>query len=217
MLKRIREHKCRSYGHDNYYFHNAIQKYGIENFEWSVLYESDDNSVLCEFEQYFIKTNNSKLPYGYNMTDGGEGTVGYKATDEARAKRSALLTGTRRPPMSEATKLKISLSHKGKKNSPEHCEHMRIARLGKSLSDETKYKIGLSGKGRRHTEDAKAKMRRAAIGRVITDEQKEKLRAANLGKTQSMETIIKRTTAIAKTRQEKLNKSHMKVAEVLSE
>lgn len=51
---------------DNYAFHNALQKYGINNFIWEVL-EECDNDLLNEREVYWIDyydTYNS----GYNCT-----------------------------------------------------------------------------------------------------------------------------------------------------
>jgi len=64
-------------------FHKAIRKYGWNNFEWSILYQSlDGDHCLNVMEKYFIAQNNShyklKSSNGYNMTFGGEGTQGYK-------------------------------------------------------------------------------------------------------------------------------------------
>lgn len=70
------------------YFHDAIKKYGLENFDYEVL-EQIEESKLSEREIYWIKyfdTYNN----GYNLTEGGEGTRGfsYKLTDEQKKKIS---------------------------------------------------------------------------------------------------------------------------------
>ncbi len=57
-------------------FHQAIRKYGWNNFEWEILYQSKDrNHTLKIMEPYFIQEYNS-YKCGYNRTKGGEGTFG---------------------------------------------------------------------------------------------------------------------------------------------
>lgn len=47
--KRKRQHKWNSLnGNSQTYFHKAIRKYGFDNFEWSILFESDDEHLLLE-------------------------------------------------------------------------------------------------------------------------------------------------------------------------
>ena len=58
------------------YFDRALQKYGIENFNVEIIDEVDTKKELDQLEQYYIQFFNSKVPNGYNMTDGGEGQVG---------------------------------------------------------------------------------------------------------------------------------------------
>lgn len=52
--------------------HRAFRKYGFENFEYSILAETDDIGALNLLEIYFIKQFNSKLPNGYNIEEGGK-------------------------------------------------------------------------------------------------------------------------------------------------
>lgn len=58
---------------DNLYFHRAIKKYGIDNFEWKILCECSSKYELDEKEKYYIKELNTIRPYGYNLTYGGGG------------------------------------------------------------------------------------------------------------------------------------------------
>lgn len=52
---------------------DAIKKYGIDNFEFSVLIICfDDDRFKYEIE--YIKKYNSVVPNGYNITNGGEGS-----------------------------------------------------------------------------------------------------------------------------------------------
>lgn len=52
-------------------FHRAIRKYGYENFEYSILAESDSIDILNELEIYFIQKYNTQIPNGYNIESGG--------------------------------------------------------------------------------------------------------------------------------------------------
>lgn len=77
-----------------------------------------------------------------NLTDGGEGAAGYKASPEARAKMSAARKGK---PKSEECKAKIRAAKLGKPR-PDVAERNRRAPtwLGKKHSDETRAKIAAS-------------------------------------------------------------------------
>ena len=57
----------------NHTIHQAIRKYGIENFAFEVLEECAE-ALLNEREIYWIAKLNSKQN-GYNMTDGGDSTT----------------------------------------------------------------------------------------------------------------------------------------------
>lgn len=73
--QRLKKHK-QNYKNENRKFYDAIKKYGWNNFEWNILYQSYDGiHCLKEMESYFIKEYNS-FHNGYNMTLGGEGTFG---------------------------------------------------------------------------------------------------------------------------------------------
>lgn len=64
--------------------------YGVDNFSFEIIEECADNQ-LNERESYWIQQYNCIAPNGYNMTSGGEGTVGYSRSQstEERLKRQA--------------------------------------------------------------------------------------------------------------------------------
>ena len=66
----------------NNYFHNAIRKYGKENFLWEPIYQSLDKiHTLQDMEPYFIKEYNTyNSNQGYNLTMGGVGCSGWQYT-----------------------------------------------------------------------------------------------------------------------------------------
>jgi len=51
---RKREHKKHAKNGSDNVFHRALRKHGKENFEWEVLFESNDNDILCKVEIDFI-------------------------------------------------------------------------------------------------------------------------------------------------------------------
>lgn len=68
------------------HFWNAIQKYGWSNFKHEVLLQNETFEYACRAERCLIKHYKAKdRRYGYNSTDGGEGTRGFVHTDEAKA------------------------------------------------------------------------------------------------------------------------------------
>ena len=158
---RLREHRRNiSKGHS--VIEVAIQKYGWENFTVKVL-EVCPIEMLNEREMYWIKKLNSKVPNGYNMTDGGDGLVG--CTQETRDKMSANhadVKGEKNPRYGKShsaeTKAKISANHadiKGEKNP----------HYGKHHSEETKAKLSADKSGpnhpmygKHHSEETIAKM-----------------------------------------------------------
>ncbi len=69
-------------------FKNAIKKYGWDNFQHEVIFRSLSEEDAKYLERLFIKCFDTKIPNGYNMTDGGDGTVGLSPSEEVRTKMS---------------------------------------------------------------------------------------------------------------------------------
>ena len=51
--------------------YNAIKKYGMENIQIELLYESNNFNIINKKEKFFIKKFNSLSPKGYNIQKGG--------------------------------------------------------------------------------------------------------------------------------------------------
>lgn len=143
----------------NSVLHKAIRKYGTDSFTIELI-EECANNIISEREIYWIRMLNSQIPFGYNMTSGGEGVPGYKHTDE--------------------TKVRLSQLNSGRKRSPEVVEIIRRTHLGKVVSEETRNKLSEGRKGRFTKED------NGFYGKHHTQETKEKLSAMRLGKTSSV-------------------------------
>jgi len=101
----------------------AIRKYGWDNIVWEVIYQSKDaEHCLSVMEPYFIKEYNS-YENGYNMTIGGDGSIGYKHTSEMKKYLSEIRMGISHK-HTEETKLKMSASRKGIRRTEEVISNM---------------------------------------------------------------------------------------------
>jgi group I intron endonuclease len=117
------------------YIWNAIQKYGLENFEKHALLHCK-NEEGNHYEKLMIKRKKTKYPDGYNLTDGGDGGVG----------------------MLDITKRKIGDSTKGKKHTISWSEKIRIGRIGKKHTKYTKKILMKLRLGKIATKETKEKM-----------------------------------------------------------
>lgn len=55
----------------------AMRQYGIENFTIEVLEECNSQEITNEREKFWIRELNSKVPSGYNRSDGGTSARGW--------------------------------------------------------------------------------------------------------------------------------------------
>jgi len=78
----------------NYVIYKAMRKYGWDSFKFEILDSAENEKELNEKEIHWIKELNSKIPNGYNMTDGGEGRLGTHHTEETREKISKSKLGS---------------------------------------------------------------------------------------------------------------------------
>jgi group I intron endonuclease len=68
--------------------HNAIAKYGKE-VEWKIIDKANNWDDLCKLEIKYINIFKSHIDEkGYNLTTGGDGTVGYKHSKESNKENS---------------------------------------------------------------------------------------------------------------------------------
>ena len=147
----------------------AEQKYGIENFTKEYLAFCDTEEKLNWFEKFYIKKYKAR-EVGYNLTDGGDGSLGRKHTEE--------------------TKQKMRDNHadfKGEKHPMygRHLSEEHKAKLKQSLTEETKQKMRESALKRPpFSEESKQKMREAALKREkrppFSEESKQKMRESAL-------------------------------------
>jgi hypothetical protein len=154
LSERISEHVCHALlKKDNTYFHNAIRKYGKENFEWKIIVECSSLEKLNTVEIEMIKKHDT-FESGYNLNLGGGSNIGFKHTEEAKKRISESRMGEKNPnygkygeknhnfgkTRSKESKKKMSEAHMGEKNH----------NYGKHPTEETKRKISESHMGEKN-------------------------------------------------------------------
>lgn len=170
LQKRKMTHEASARAGSNQYFHKALRKYGSDAFEWRVLMVEDNSEDLYVSEQICIRLMKTRGLFGYNLTDGGPGNLGYK--------------------VSEVSKQKMRESKRRFLDSPAGKERVRrhvVFMTGRVQSDEEKEKRVQSRKGYRHSLETRAKMSWSALGRLgggmkgkhHSQEAKDKISRAN--------------------------------------
>ena len=194
----IKESKGPVYKKNNNCFHNALCKYGSENFAWEIIDFADTQEALDAKEVFWIKEFCSlSKENGYNLKRGGNSGQIY--TEEARKHMSDGRKGkgignvpwNKGKKHSESVRLKISFSLMG--NS------FRKGKLGKNnkpriIKEKVPYVFTIEH--RRKISEAQ-KGNKYCLGHKLSDECKRKLSEARkgnhnrLGSKQSSETKLK--------------------------
>lgn len=129
----------------NSIFGKAILKYGWNNFKHRIILSEVSKAEACYTERYLIKWY--KLHnISYNITDGGEGTLGRKCSEE--------------------TKIKLRLNSHGFPKSA--IISVQNSQKVKDTARENIKKAHVSWKGSHHTESTKDKIRKKAVGRDMS-------------------------------------------------
>ena len=166
---RKRDHR---YAKKDTHFHNAIRKYGWQMFDWGILKDGLTKPLADFWEKHYIKEFNC-VDNGYNMTEGGEGSIGLVHTEKTRKKMSRTRKGV---PKTDEHKQNISKALMGE-NHPS---------WGKSPSDETRDKMSKSQTGRKggmlgksHSKATKQRLSDVNKGKTLTDEHRKKISDAH--------------------------------------
>lgn len=135
----------RGYTH-NPYFSNAIKKYGWNNIRHDILCVVHSENMAHLFEKHYIeKYGTFDGKRGYNLTLGGEGTLGHYVSDECKRKISEANTGnTWSEERKKACSKRLSGSGNpmyGRHHSDEMREKMSLERKGKPLKPEQREKV----------------------------------------------------------------------------
>lgn len=161
------------YGYNNTYFANAINKYGWDAFDHVILLSNlTKKEAQLEEIRLIALYNTTDRNNGFNITKGGEGTNGYKATEEIKEKLRKSHLGKKQSKETIAKRTaaiaKYYKKHPRPAVSMEHIMQMVEAHKNKGyssgfhISEETKDKIRQANIGKKASEETKRKMREHA-------------------------------------------------------
>lgn len=136
--KRFKEHKRKlnSNKHHNQHLQFSWNKYGENNFEFVEILSDINKNDMNNYEILFIKLfNTTNDVYGYNLTNGGDGVLGFHHSEE--------LKNNRRVPREEFQGENHPFyNHKHDVETKKIIsEKAKINNKGRKLSDYTKKKI----------------------------------------------------------------------------
>lgn len=146
---------CYNYKYNNKYkniiLYSSMRKHGPENFEIDLLCRASSWERAKILERYYIRFYRSFIGYaksqGYNMTQGGDGTAGYKFTEYQLKKRSE-------KKLTNEHKRKIKENNArywlGKNHSEETKEKIRQKRKNQVINDETRKKHSMRWVGKKN-------------------------------------------------------------------
>lgn len=136
----------------NNYWKNIVK---FTDYTVEILIEDIDWLTACEKEIEFIKLygrKDLKLGTLVNMTDGGEGAIGYIFSDIVKKKHSERMSGENH-------------HFYGKKFTKEHCKKISDSSKGKGLGENNIFY------GKKHTLESKLKISNTHKGKKISDYQ----------------------------------------------
>lgn len=169
----------------NRLLYRAVRKYGPDSFKIAPLVVVSSKWEMDRYEIGMIAVWDLCNPEkGYNLAAGGQGTLGYKFSDEQLKRLSDSHKGIKQ---SDETKIKRSQSLIGQRRSEETKQRMskaqmgNKARLGDSKSEEERQKLSQSLKGNKNAlgairspEYCKEKSE-SQKGRIISEEHRKKI------------------------------------------
>ena len=176
--------------HHSVLLQRACNKHGEGNFVFELLELVGNKNNLIAREQYWIDL----LKPEYNICPKAGNSLGRKCSPEQIYNMSLRMRGTKNclgRKLSDETKAKISLAHKGKKTSKETGIKISLATKGGKRSVETRNKMSLAK--RNMSQETKAKMslanmgKKRWLGKTHSDETKAKMSLWQKGRKLSPE------------------------------
>lgn len=123
--------------------HNAIHKYGPSNFKIELILFAHTQQIADYWETFFIQKFDT-IQNGYNITEGGSGSRGYKHTQEHKNYISKIMLGANNPMFGKpGSMLGRNMPESAKKALAEQ-------KSGTNISDITKKKISDKISGENH-------------------------------------------------------------------
>jgi group I intron endonuclease len=188
IRKRINYHiqNLKGNRHENPYLQNAWNKYGYDNFSFSVLEYCEFNECKVKENYYCLLHDTHNPEKGFNLRPTGN-NLKNKFTEEHKQKISQSLKNSEKFKNRDSGK-----GMRGKFHSEESRKKISDSNKGKTHSKETKLKLSLINKGKfRNKESVKKQIdsRRKNNKPWHTEETKKNMSIASKGKKKSKEHV----------------------------
>lgn len=202
MNRRFQKHCSDARKGEGWLLHKAMRKYGTDMFSVDMLATAETRTEAAELEKWYIVEFDTRAPTGYNLTDGGDGALGYRHTQEFKTAMSKRQTGQKLPPEqiegmrqrmlgwvpSEATRKLMAANQIGRIHGSDTIEKMSASAKRRWATNPTYFSL-------EHNE----RLRTLAVGRVPTQAHRHAISKALRGKKRSVETVERmRASAIAR-------------------
>lgn len=113
--------------------HWAMMKYGLDNFDFSVIQTFRSEEECLGAEKYWIKYFSSfNRNFGYNLTIGGSGSSGFKLSQAAKNKISQANKGLKRTDLFKVTRSNNMLGPKNHFYGKIHSENTKLKYSGEN-------------------------------------------------------------------------------------
>lgn len=197
-------------------FLRALNKYGLENFDWVVICEVGGADELNDLERFYILKLDTRIPNGYNITEGGDGgdtLFNHPRKQQIIEKRRESIQNFVNSLSEEERKQKYTAHSSPLRNKTweEFFGEEKATEMKKNLSEKcTGYrhtpeaieKISQTGQGRIVSEETKEKIRRTETGKVVLEETKQKQKEAGIRRFEDPEERRKQSVRLKKYHQE---------------
>lgn len=199
LRKRKNDHLCalRRGLHYNKRLQRSWNKHGENSFDFVVIEFVDDKNELLKREQFWIDTlDATNMAHGYNNSPTAGSNLGWKATEEMRARNSAAHIGKKPTPQARE---KMSIAQRKRISRP-HTEETKAkisaARKLRETSDETRVKLSAAKKGKKFSPEHRAALSASRIGITLSEESRRKISETKKGAKASEETREKLSAAM---------------------
>lgn len=200
--RRWREHARAAKNNSPFAIHAAIRKYGWNAFKKEILVIASFEYVK-ELEKKAVAAFGTKSPCGYNLTDGGDGVLGFCHDEQSRSKNSA---GVKAAWLDDAFRENQRQVKKQLWEDPSYRSAQVAAHLGYKASDSHKKNISaalkacnrkLSDDQRRAISERMKGRPSLLCGRKLSAEHKSRLSSAQVGRELSLQHVEKLIAACA--------------------
>lgn len=179
--KRFREHLNCKAGKRKTPVYDWMRKYEDVTFIVLATNLTDDEARQLEIDTIASHGIDNLL----NISTGGEGSRGFKHTEEHKEKMSKRFKGRQ---LSEEHKRKISEANRGRKKramTEEEKQHLSRVNTGRIVSEETRQKRSATLKGRTYSEETLARMSAGQKKRFENQEERQRYSKMFNGKPRS--------------------------------